>query len=184
MKCFVCLVIRHLWHCCGMDVPCEIKGVYKCVIFAVGIDPKPANCCEAHPKPFVDHWDTVIHAYHSRDRCSCPQKTRRYYPPENKHDIDLKMYFPLNMGIFQCDVNFQVCHGLLNARATRCQGLLVSTLPRNNLQQSLENLDKLKETKFASRLHPMKSEHWRNLGCLGCIRGYTTVWHRVYTNLL
>ena len=32
---------------------------------------------------------------------------------ENPH---LKMYFPLNMGIFQCDVNFQVCHGLLNAR--------------------------------------------------------------------
>ena len=52
--------------------------------FAVGIDSKLANRCEAHPKPFVDHWDTVIHAYHSRDRCSCPQKNKEVLPPRKQ----------------------------------------------------------------------------------------------------
>ena len=61
MTCFECLVIRHLPHSWGMDVPCEIKGVYKYIVFAVGIDSKPANWCEVHK--------TVCGSLGYRDTC-------------------------------------------------------------------------------------------------------------------
>ena len=61
ITCFECLVIRHLPHSWGMDVPCEIKGVYEYIVFAVGIDSKPANWCEVHK--------TVCGSLGYRDTC-------------------------------------------------------------------------------------------------------------------